>query len=90
MKELYPIVWGLRTQPSKAIGQSPFFLVYGSEAVLPVDMIFGAPHVQHYDEGEIEQQWRLDVDTTEEARLSALLHNAVYLQGIRKCHDKHV
>jgi len=90
MKELYPIVWGLRTQPSKAIGQSPFFLVYGSEAVLPVDMIFGAPRVQHYDEGDIEQQRRLDIDTAQEARLAALRHNAIYLQGISRYHDKHV
>jgi len=90
MKELYPVVWGLHTQPSKATGQSPFFLVYGSEAVLPVEMIFEAPRVQHYDEGEIEQQWRLDVDTAEEAWLTTLLHNVVYLQGIHRYHDKHV
>jgi hypothetical protein len=30
--EISSVVWGLRTQPSKATGQSPFFLVYGSEA----------------------------------------------------------
>jgi hypothetical protein len=28
--ELPHVVWGLRTQPSKATGQTPFFLVYGS------------------------------------------------------------
>ena len=34
-QELKSVVWGLRTQPSRAMGQSPFYLVYGSEAVLP-------------------------------------------------------
>jgi hypothetical protein len=33
--ELPHVIWGLRTQPSKATGQTPFFLVYGSEAILP-------------------------------------------------------
>jgi hypothetical protein len=33
------VVWGLRTQPSKAAGQSPFFLVYGSAAILLVDVM---------------------------------------------------
>jgi hypothetical protein len=33
--ELPHVVWGLTIQPSKATGQTPFFLVYGSEAILP-------------------------------------------------------
>jgi ribonuclease HI len=32
------VIWGLRTQPSKATGQTPFFLIYGSEAILPADV----------------------------------------------------
>jgi hypothetical protein len=35
IKELPNVLWGLRTQPSKPTGQSPYFLVYGSEAILP-------------------------------------------------------
>jgi hypothetical protein len=32
IKELPNALWGLRTQPSKPTGQSPYFLVYGSTA----------------------------------------------------------
>jgi hypothetical protein len=31
--EISSVVWGLRTQPSEATGQSPFFVVYGSEKI---------------------------------------------------------
>jgi hypothetical protein len=38
MKELPSVVWSLRTTPSRATGFTPFFLVYGAEAVLPTDI----------------------------------------------------
>jgi hypothetical protein len=41
--EISSVVWGLRTQPSKATGQSLFFLVYGPEAILPADVMWQSP-----------------------------------------------
>jgi hypothetical protein len=38
MKELPSVVWSLRTTPSRATGFTPFFLVYGAEAILPTDL----------------------------------------------------
>jgi hypothetical protein len=35
LAELPHVIWGLRTQVSSATGFSPFFLIYGSEAILP-------------------------------------------------------
>jgi nitric oxide reductase large subunit len=40
------VVWRLQTQPSRALhGHTPFFMVYGSEAVLLADLTFGAPRL---------------------------------------------
>jgi transposase InsO family protein len=47
--DLPHIIWGLRTQVSSVTGYSPFFLVYGSEAVLPTNVAFGALRIQHYE-----------------------------------------
>ena len=41
---------GLRTQASHSTGVSPYFLVYGLEAILPADIAFRAPRVKNYDE----------------------------------------
>jgi transposase InsO family protein len=41
MKELPSVVWSLRTTPSRAMGFSPFFLVYGAKAILPTDLARG-------------------------------------------------
>jgi hypothetical protein len=49
INEISSVVWGLRTQPSKATGQSPFFLVYGSEAILPADVIWKSPRLKMFE-----------------------------------------
>jgi hypothetical protein len=90
IKELPNELWGLRTQPSKPTGQSPYFLVYGSEAILPVDVMWDSPAVEQYDEGISEDSRRVDIDELEEARCAALVQSARYLEGIRRYHDRNV
>jgi hypothetical protein len=65
LAELPHVIWGLRTQVSSAMGFSPFFLVSGSEAVLPTDVAFGASRIQFYEEGEAEQTQCVDYDSLE-------------------------
>jgi transposase InsO family protein len=50
MKELPLVVWSLRTTPSRATGSTPFFLVYGAEAILPTDLDYGSPRTKAYDD----------------------------------------
>jgi hypothetical protein len=40
LKELPAMVWGLRTQPNRNTGASPYLIVYGVEAVLPAVIAF--------------------------------------------------
>ena len=84
------MVWGLRTQPSKATGQSPFFLTYGSEAILPADIMWKSPRVEAYQAGEADKARQLELDSVEEARINALTQSARYLQGIRRYHDRNI
>jgi ribonuclease HI len=73
IKELPNALWGLCTQPTKPTGQSPYFLVYGSEAILPADIMWDSPVVEQYDEGISEDSRRVDIDGLEEARCAALV-----------------
>jgi hypothetical protein len=65
-------------------------LVYGSEAILPADVIWNSPAVKHCDEGVSEDSRRVDIDGLEEARCAALVQSARYLEGIRCYHDRNV
>jgi hypothetical protein len=88
--ELPLLVWGLRTQPSKATGQTPFFLVYGPEAILRADIMRKSPRVEMYNEGEADEARQLELDSVKEARCTALVQSARYLQAIRRYHDRNV
>jgi hypothetical protein len=90
IKELPNAPWGLRTQPSKPTGQSPYFLVYGSEAILPTDVMWDSLLAEQYDEGISEDSRRVGIDGLEEARCAALVHSTRYLEGIRRYHDRNV
>ena len=48
--ELLAVLWSLRITPSRATGYTPFFMVYGSETVLPTNLDYGAPRIKAYDE----------------------------------------
>jgi hypothetical protein len=90
IKELPNAHWGLHTQPTKSTGQSPYFLVYGTEAILPADIMWDSPAVEQYDEGISEDSRRVVIDGLEEARCAALVQSARYLEGIRCYHDRNV
>jgi hypothetical protein len=84
LQELPAVVWSLRTTPSRATGFTPFFLVYGAEAILPTDLEYGSPRVQGYDEGANQQTREDSLDQLDEARVVALMHSARYQQALRR------
>jgi hypothetical protein len=45
-------------------------MVYGSEAILPMDLEYGSPRIKAYDEQALDQ--------LDEARDTMLLHSAKY------------
>jgi hypothetical protein len=83
------VVWSLRTQPSRALhGNTPFFMVYGSEAVLPADLIFGALRLTFESIDEAQATRLEDIDVLEEERLNTVIQSARYQQTLRRYHDK--
>ena len=84
MKELPAVVWGLRTQTSRNTGVSPYFMVYGAEAVLPSDIHFGSPRIEHFDQATADNTRELEINCMEEKRLDSCLQTAKYLAAVRR------
>ena len=69
IEELPVVHRSLRMTPNRATGQTPFSLVYGAEAVIPTELIYGSPRVLAYEEVAQDQDRRDDAVLLEEDRL---------------------
>nr|AAS75250.2 putative polyprotein [Oryza sativa Japonica Group] len=88
--QLPSVLWSLRTTPSRATGQSPFFLVYGAEAMLPSEVEFESLRFRNFNEERYEEGRVDDINRLEEARETALIQSTRYLQGLRCYHNRNV
>jgi transposase InsO family protein len=90
LDNLQSILWSIRTTTTKPTEETPFFLVYGVEAVLPTDVKFGSPRVLTFNEIRPEDLIKDRLLQLEEARWQAALRAARYQQGLHRYHSRHV
>jgi hypothetical protein len=90
VKELPSVLWSLRTTPNSSTGYTPFFLLFGAEAMLPTDVRYGAPRVKAYVEEDAQIALEDACDLLDEARDVALVRSAVYQQNLYNYHSRWV
>jgi transposase InsO family protein len=88
--ELPSVLWSLKTTPNAATQETPFFLVHGTEAVLPVKITHEAPRISSYDETTSTEALQDDVDALDKARDVALARATQYQQNLRNYHSSRV
>ena len=64
--------------PNRSTGYTPFFIVYGAEAVLPSDIRHDSPRVVVYVEAVNEQAHQDALDLLDEKRDLAATRLAIY------------
>ena len=84
------MLWSVRTTATKPTGETPFNLVYGVEAVLPVELKHKSPRVLAFDESLQEGTTQDDNLLLEDARCHAVIRMARYQQSLRCYHTRHV
>jgi transposase InsO family protein len=67
VEKLPSVLWSLRTTPNRSVSFTPFFLVYGAEAVLPTDIEFDAPRVVQYAEKQAKEAYKDNINLPEES-----------------------
>nr|AAQ56290.1 putative gag-pol precursor [Oryza sativa Japonica Group] len=68
VEELPSVLWAVRTTLTTSNKETPFFLVYGSEAMLPTKLRHQSTRVQKYSDEDQEEQRYDDVNLLEEHR----------------------
>jgi transposase InsO family protein len=88
--ELPFVLWSLHTTPCRATRFTPFFMVHGSEAVLPTDIDYGSPRVRAYTEEGKQVALEDAIDQLDKARDVALLRSSKYQQALGCYHERSV
>jgi transposase InsO family protein len=88
--ELPSVLWSLRTTLCRATGFTPFFMVHGSEAVLPTDIDYDSPRERAYTEEGNQVALEDVIDQLNEARDVVLLRCAKYKQALWRYHEHNV
>ncbi|XP_025828731.1 uncharacterized protein K02A2.6-like [Panicum hallii] len=88
--ELPAVVWANRTTPSRTTGETPFFLIYGADAVILAEVTLGSTRVRAYNEEDQDQLRQHDILYLEEVRCRAAVRAARYQQALRRYHQRHV
>ena len=71
--ELPTVLWSLWTTPSWAIAETPFFLVFGAEAMLPLEIALQSPRVSNYSKDDQVALPKDDINVIEEFHDHALI-----------------
>ena len=82
------MLWSLHTTPNSSTQCTPFFMVYGAEAVLPHELRFDAPRITGYKEDEAQEALEDSLDTSDEAKEIALSCSTAYQQKLRTYHSR--
>ena len=85
--ELPGVLWAYRTTVRTPIGETPFKLAYGSEAVIPTEVHMASHRVKGYQVKENEVQLHLNLDLIDEIRTDAEQRTARYKNLMARQYD---
>nr|XP_025638006.1 uncharacterized protein LOC112733303 [Arachis hypogaea] len=89
--ELIPeILWGYNTTIQTTTGETPFKLVYGSKALIPIEVGIPTLRTELYDEQHNLQARNAELDLTEETKELAAIKQRAIKQIAEKKHNKKV
>ena len=90
LEELPSILWAYRTTARMPIGETPFRLTYGSEAVIPAEVGLTSYKVDNHDERKNDEAIRLQLNLVKEVRETAEQRLARYQDRMAKHYNSRV
>jgi len=67
-EEVPRIVWAYHTTPQSSIKETPFSLVYGSDAMIPIEIHESSPRFQSFVAEESNEERKVNLDLLDEVR----------------------
>jgi hypothetical protein len=89
-KELLSVLWALWTNINRATRDTPFSLIYETEAVLPPEIYLKSVRVAHFNPEDQAEARELDANLLEERHDTALSNVRKYQAALRRYYNKSV
>ena len=89
-EELHGVLWASRTTPKTATQETPYSLVYGSEAIIPTEMHMRKTVSRSTSQEENYELMTLSLDLLDEKRGAARLRNWSYQQDVARTYNKKI
>ena len=90
VEELPHVLWTYRTTPRRSIGETPFSMSYGAEAVIPLETGFPTLRTQSFNPSDNDEFLERSLDLIEERRESAMVQLAYYQHKLKQGYDAKV
>jgi hypothetical protein len=84
------VLWNLQININRATRDTPFNLVYGADAVLPLEIYLQSARVAHFNEENQAEAMELDSNLLEERRNTTLANVQKYQESLKKYYNKSV
>ncbi|KAL5768218.1 hypothetical protein ACOSQ2_015001 [Xanthoceras sorbifolium] len=88
--ELQGMLWSYRTTVRTSIGETPFSLTYGSEAVIATKVDYPSYRIRHAIEETNNRELLNELDTIDEYRDKAAIRLAVYQQRVARHYNRNI
>ena len=90
MEELQHVLWTYRTTPRRSIGETPFSMTYGVEAVIPLETGFPTSRTNSFNPSDNDEQLTKSLDLIEENKENTMVQLAYYQQKLKQGYDANV
>ena len=90
VEELSDVLWTYQTMPRKSIGETPFLMTYGAEAVIPLENGFPTMRTSTFTSDGNDELLKKNLDLVEEWRENAMVQLAYYQHKLKQGYDMNV
>ena len=78
VEELPHVLWTYKTTPCRSIGETPFSMTYGVEAVISLETSFPTLRTSSFSPSDNNEHLKKNLDLIEEKRENAIVQLAYY------------
>jgi len=88
--EVPRILWSYHTIPQSITRETPFSLVYGIDAMIPMGILESSQRVRNFTGQSSDEGRRYDLDTVDELREGSQIHSEALKRRVARQHKTKV